>query len=76
MKISLSKNQQEELRKFFREVDKDNNGKIDQQELRQLLETVWGQAAEIDITLAIQSTFKKFDLNQDGFISFEELYIS
>jgi Ca2+-binding EF-hand superfamily protein len=72
MKISLNEHQTEELRKFFAEVDKDNNGKIDQQELRELLETIWGKDMNIDITSAVQSTFDKCDLNHDGFITFDE----
>ncbi|MEA5512238.1 EF-hand domain-containing protein [Crocosphaera sp. UHCC 0190] len=72
MKISLNEHQTEDLRKFFAEVDKDNNGKIDQEELRELLETIWGKDMNIDITSAVQSTFNKCDLNHDGFITFEE----
>ena len=68
-------NQQEtkELKKFFDEIDQDNNGKIDREELKQLLETIWGNNTEIDITKAVESTFNKCDLNHDGFITFEEL---
>ncbi|MDJ0658594.1 MAG: EF-hand domain-containing protein [Crocosphaera sp.] len=68
-------NQQEtkELKKFFDEIDQDNNGKIDREELKQLLETIWGNNTEIDITEAVNSTFNKCDLNNDGFITFEEL---
>ncbi|MEA5534026.1 EF-hand domain-containing protein [Crocosphaera sp. XPORK-15E] len=72
MKISLNNHQIEDLRKFFQEVDKDNNGKIDPQELRELLETIWGKETDIDITSAVQSTFNKCDLNHDGFITFDE----
>ncbi len=72
MKIPLNQNQIEDLRKFFQEVDQDHNGKIDKEELKQLLETIWGQNAEVDLTKAVQSTFDKCDLNKDGFITFEE----
>ncbi|MGB5592656.1 MAG: EF-hand domain-containing protein [Crocosphaera sp.] len=72
MKISLNKHQTEELRKFFQEVDQDNNGRIDRRELTELLETIWGQETEIDIKSAVQSTFDKCDLNHDGFITFDE----
>ncbi len=73
MNIPLNKHETEELKKFFDEIDQDNNGKIDRQELKQLLETIWGTNTDIDINQAVQSTFNKCDLNQDGFISFDEL---
>ena len=73
MKIPLNEHQTEDLKRFFQEVDRDNNGKIDREELRKLLETIWGQETEIDITAALQSAFEKCDLNHDGFITFDEL---
>lgn len=73
MKIPLNRHETEELKKFFDEIDQDNNGKIDRKELKQLLETIWGENTEIDITAAVDSTFNKCDLNHDGFITFEEL---
>ncbi|MDJ0729282.1 MAG: EF-hand domain-containing protein [Crocosphaera sp.] len=73
MTIPLNQQETEELRKFFDEIDQDNNGKIDRQELKQLLETIWGKNTDIDITEAVESTFNKCDLNDDGFITFDEL---
>ncbi|MEL4894073.1 EF-hand domain-containing protein [Crocosphaera sp. Alani8] len=73
MKIPLNQHQTEELRKFFAQVDQDNNGKIDKKELKQLLETIWGENTDLDINEAVESTFKKCDLNNDGFITFDEL---
>jgi Ca2+-binding EF-hand superfamily protein len=73
MNNPLNQHETEELQKFFQEVDKDNNGRIDRQELKELLETIWGREKEIDITLAVESTFDKCDLNDDGFITFDEL---
>ncbi len=73
MTLPLNSHETEELKKFFDQVDQDNNGQIDRQELRQLLETIWGKNEEIDITAAVESTFNKCDLNDDGFISFDEL---
>ena len=73
MKLPLNEHQTEDLKRFFQEVDRDNNGKIDREELRKLLETIWGKETEIDITAALQSTFEKCDLNHDGFITFDEL---
>ncbi|MDJ0598420.1 MAG: EF-hand domain-containing protein [Crocosphaera sp.] len=69
----LNQHETEELKKFFDEIDQDKNGKIDRQELKQLLETIWGKNANIDMTEAVESTFKKCDLNEDGFITFDEL---
>ena len=63
MKLPLNQHQIEELRKFFQEVDKDSNGKIGQQELRELLETIRGQDSKIDLTEAVQSTFDNCDFN-------------
>ena len=71
MKLTL--NDLQKLKQFFQEVDKDRNGKIDRQELREFLETIWGKESEIDLTASVQSTFEKCDLNHDGFITFEEL---
>ena len=73
MKLTLNDNDLQKLKQFFQEVDKDRNGKIDRQELRELLETIWGKESEIDLTASVQSTFEKCDLNHDGFITFEEL---
>ena len=73
MTLPLNPHETEELKKFFDEVDQDNNGQIDRQELKQLLETIWGKNKEIDIAAAVESTFNKCDLNDDGFISFDEL---
>lgn len=73
MKFTLDEHQTEQLRQFFQEVDKDQNGQIERQELRELLEKVWGKESEIDLTAAVQSVFEKCDLNQDGLITFEEL---
>ena len=73
MTISLNQHETKELKKFFDDIDQDHNGKIDRQELKQLLETIWGKNTEIDITAAVESTFNKCDLNDDGFITFEEL---
>jgi Ca2+-binding EF-hand superfamily protein len=64
------------LKQFFQELDKDKNGKIDQQELRELLVSIWGEESEIDLASSVQSTFEKCDLNDDGFITFEELLSS
>ncbi|MGK7961759.1 EF-hand domain-containing protein [Crocosphaera sp.] len=69
----LNPQETEELKKFFDEIDQDNNGKIDRAELKQLLENIWGNNTEVDISEAVESTFNKCDLNHDGFISFEEL---
>lgn len=71
MKLTL--NDLQKLKQFFQEADKDRNGKIDRQELREFLETIWGFESEIDLTASVQSTFEKCDLNHDGFITFEEL---
>ncbi len=71
MKLTL--NDLQKLKQFFQKVDKDRNGKIDRQELRELLETIWGKESEIDLTASVQSTFEKCDLNHDGFITFEDL---
>ena len=73
MTIPLNQHQTEELQKFFDEIDQDHNGKIDREELKQLLEKIWGQNTDFDINEAIASIFKKCDLNGDGFISFEDL---
>ena len=73
MKIPLNQHQTEELRKFFAQVDQDNNGKIDKKELKQLLETIWGENTDLDINEAVESTFKKCEINNDGFITFDEL---
>ncbi|WP_009547606.1 EF-hand domain-containing protein [Crocosphaera subtropica] len=73
MNIPLNKHETEELKKFFVEIDQDKNGKIDRQELKQLLETIWGKNTDLDITAAVESTFNKCDLNHDGFITFDEL---
>lgn len=73
MIFSLNQHQTEELKKFFDEIDQDNNGKIDRQELKQLLETIWGKSIDFDLNEAVESTFNKCDLNQDGFITFDEL---
>lgn len=73
MKLTLNDNDLQKLKQFFQEVDKDRNGKIDRQELREFLETIWGKESEIDLTASVQSTFEKCDLNHDGFITFEEL---
>ncbi|MGK7940693.1 MAG: EF-hand domain-containing protein [Crocosphaera sp.] len=73
MTLPLNQHDTEELKKFFDEVDQDNNGQIDRQELQQLLESIWGKNEEIDIIAAVESTFNKCDLNHDGFISFDEL---
>ncbi|EAZ88649.1 EF-hand domain-containing protein [Crocosphaera chwakensis] len=73
MTIPLNKHETEELKKFFDEIDQDNNGKIDRQELKQLLETIWGENTDLNISKAVESTFNKCDLNQDGFITFNEL---
>ncbi|WP_198648373.1 EF-hand domain-containing protein [Cyanothece sp. BG0011] len=54
-------------------MDQDNNGKIDREELKQLLEAIWGNNTDFDISKAVESTFNKCDLNQDGFITFDEL---
>ena len=73
MTIPLTPHDTEELKKFFDEIDQDKNGKIDREELKQLLETVWGKNTDLDINEAVESTFKKCDLNGDGFITFDEL---
>ncbi len=73
MTIPLNQHETKELKKFFDDIDQDHNGKIDREELKQLLETIWGKNKEIDITAAVESTFNKCDLNNDGFITFEEL---
>lgn len=73
MKLNLSDNELQKLKQFFQAADKDRNGKIDRQELRELLERIWGNESEIDLTASVQSTFEKCDLNHDGFITFEEL---
>ncbi len=73
MTIPLNQDQTEELQKFFDQIDQDNNGKIDKEELKQLLETIWGNNTDFDINEAVTSIFKKCDLNEDGFISFDEL---
>ncbi|MGK7882567.1 MAG: EF-hand domain-containing protein [Crocosphaera sp.] len=73
MTIPLNQDQTEELKKFFDQIDQDHNGKIDKEELKQLLETIWGNNTDFDINEAVASIFKKCDLNEDGFISFDEL---
>lgn len=73
MNLPLNQHETEELKKFFDEIDQDNNGKIDREELKQLLEAVWGNNTDFDISKAVESTFNKCDLNQDGFITFDEL---
>ncbi len=75
MTIPLNPHDTEELKKFFDEIDQDKNGKIDREELRQLLETVWGKNTDLDINQAVESTFKKCDLNHDGFITLDELAV-
>ena len=73
MTIPLNQDQTEELQKFFDQIDQDHNGKIDKEELKQLLETIWGKNTDFNINEAVTSIFKKCDLNGDGFISFDEL---
>lgn len=71
--MNLTAHDHQTLKQFFQEVDKDRNGKIDQQELRELLVSIWGEENQIDLAASVQSTFDKCDLNHDGFITFEEL---
>ena len=73
MTFPLNQHQTQDLKRFFDEVDQDKNGQIDRQELKELLEIIWGENQEIDIAAAVESTFNKCDLNHDGFISFDEL---
>ena len=73
MTFPLNQHQIQDLKRFFDEVDQDKNGQIDRQELKELLEIIWGKNKEIDIAAAVESTFNKCDLNHDGFISFDEL---
>ena len=73
MTIPLNQHQKEALQKLFDEIDQDHNGKIDKEELKQLLETIWGNNTDFDLNKAVASIFKKCDLNGDGFISFDEL---
>jgi Ca2+-binding EF-hand superfamily protein len=73
MKLTFNDNELQKLKQFFQEADKDRNGKIDRQELRELLERIWGNESELDLKASVQSTFEKYDLNHDGFITFEEL---
>ncbi|CCQ63116.1 EF-hand domain-containing protein [Crocosphaera watsonii] len=73
MTISLNKHQTEELQKFFDEIDQDHNGRIEKEELKQLLEKIWGKNTDFDINKAVTSIFKKCDTNGDGFITFDEL---
>ncbi len=73
MTIPLNPHNTEELKKFFDEIDQDKNGKIDPEELKHLLETIWGKNTDLDINEAVVSIFKKCDINGDGFITFDEL---
>ncbi|HAC62840.1 MAG TPA: calcium sensor EFh [Cyanothece sp. UBA12306] len=78
MKQFLNDQQIEDLKKFFKEVDQDGNGQISKIELKQLLEEIWGTRENLDLDLdaAVESVFQKFDLNHDGFISFDEFISS
>ena len=76
MKQFLNQKQIEDLRKFFKQVDQDGNGQITKIELKQLLEKIWGTSEDVDLDSAVESVFQKFDLNHDGFITFDEVISS
>jgi len=58
----------DEMRRVFRNIDKDGDGKISPAELKSLLE-VFGKE---DAAAEANSIFQVADTNKDGFISFSE----
>lgn len=65
----MSQNFDESVKKLFAELDKDGSGKVSAAELAEMLK-------EMKSTLnqaAVERLIKKFDTNQDGELSLDEL---
>ena len=65
---SASKQELDELKQIFDQFDKDGNGKLDRDELTQLMKTVNSDVTQQEVDQMIQHA----DCDNDGTISFEE----
>jgi len=56
------------VKNAFKRLDKDNNGKIDREEIQAIMDTLGLQAMD----KYMDSAFRKYDLDEDGHLDFQE----
>jgi len=66
----------EDLLRLFREMDRDNDGKITAQELVECFEEVYPYKSKGDIMKEVKSIIKKIDSNNSGSIDFTEYLVA